>query len=169
MNLNNARSDDVASYARILRTAGFRVTAQRIALFEVLRASPDHPSAEMLYQRVRRHYPAISRASVYNALQVLASLGLAGQFEGADGAARFDGDLASHVNMICVQCGRIRDLPGIDVDRLLRRVARVSGFAVGRHLSVRGICPQCRRKGQQQREVVRHGTAGTGRRRAGRR
>lgn len=164
MNLHNEHSRQSLQYARTLRAAGYRVTPQRIALFEALRASHDHPPAEVLYQRVRRTHPTMSRASVYKSLQLLASLGLAVQLEGTDGAVRFDGDLSPHVNMVCVRCGRIEDLAGIDVGPLLREVARASGFAVGHHLALRGMCPRCQRESQQQqqRKVVRHGTAGTG-------
>lgn len=152
----------------MLRAAGYRVTPQRIAVFEELRASSDHPSADALFRRVRRRHPAVSRAAVYKTLQVLASLGLAAQFQGTDGAARFDGDPAPHLNMVCVRCGAIEDLVGIDAAPLIRRAARISGFRVEGHLTVRGICPRCRRRSNQ-RKVVRNGSAGTSGRRGQRR
>lgn len=139
-----------APLVQFLRAAGHRITSQRIAVFEALRRSRDHPSAEALYRRVRRRHPTISRASVYNALNLFASLGLLAELEGADGLAHFDGEVSPHANMVCVRCGAIEDLRDIDVEALLQRVARLSGFAVERHLTVRGICPACTKAARRQ-------------------
>lgn len=132
-----------APLVQALRAAGHRITSQRIVVFEALGRSRDHPSAEALYRRVRRRHPTISRASVYKALNLFASLGLLAELKGADGLAHFDGEVSPHANMVCVRCGAIEDLRDIDVEALLQRVARLSGFAAEPHLNVRGICPAC--------------------------
>jgi len=165
MNLNKV---EVMPFLRSLRAAGHRVTPQRLALFAELRAAADHPSAETLFRRVRRRHPTVSRASVYKTMHLLSALGLAIPLEGADGVTRYDGRSTPHVNAVCVRCGTVVDLAA-DVSRLLPQLARASGFLLERHLTVRGLCPKCRKAGQAQSKEVQHGRARSVRRRGGRR
>ena len=48
--------------AQILRSQGFKVTPQRIAIYDALRGHHDHPTAEMLYHTLRPEHPSMSLA-----------------------------------------------------------------------------------------------------------
>lgn len=80
---------------------------------------------------------------MYKALNLFAELGLLAELKGADGLTHFDGETSPHANMVCVRCRAIEDVKDDEVEALLRRVARLSGFVVERHLTVRGICSAC--------------------------
>ncbi|MDR7522080.1 MAG: Fur family transcriptional regulator [Armatimonadota bacterium] len=145
------------------------MTAQRVAVFEALQMSRDHPSAEALLRRVRRRYPTLSRASVYNALNLFTSLGLVAALDGPDGLARYDPGTLPHANVVCVRCGAIDDVTDPGIPALLRRAAGRSGFVLEPYLTVRGLCPACARTphGKDRRRI--HGTARTRYRRTERR
>ena len=58
-------------------TADLRLTPQRQAVLDVLRTSPDHPTAQDVFDRVRRTAPGIGAATVYRALNLLVEQGYA--------------------------------------------------------------------------------------------
>ena len=57
--------------AQILRSQGFKVTPQRIAIYDALRGHHDHPTAEMLYHTLRPEHPSMSLATVYKTWRFL--------------------------------------------------------------------------------------------------
>jgi Fur family ferric uptake transcriptional regulator len=93
-----------------LRAKGWRLTAPRRLILDVVCASDAHPTAAFVYRRVRRRLPRVSLATVYRNLRRLASEGFL--LERADaGGMRFDGNLARHDHFTCLCCGRIYDVP----------------------------------------------------------
>jgi Fe2+ or Zn2+ uptake regulation protein len=128
---------------RELAAAGCRVTEQRLAVLEALWRAGDHPSAERVYHVVRRSHPTMSRATVYRALELFASLDVAGTFRAADGVARYDPDRTPHVNFECAVCGRVADVMDSRLQALTRRTADRAGFVLGRQIALRGTCRRC--------------------------
>lgn len=132
--------------AAVLAKAGHRLTPQRQAIYELLRARDDHPSAEDLYREIRQQYPMISLATVYNTLELFVELGLATELGFATTARRYDGDPRPHVNLLCIECGQIVDLWDEALASLAQGVAARSGFELlsGRY-EFHGLCPTCRK------------------------
>lgn len=149
-----AREMRVEAFRQLLAREGYRVTPQRLAIYEALVASPTHPSAEELYRRVRERYPMISPATVYNTLQLLVRLGLATEL-GFHGETRYDGNPQAHANLLCLGCRRIYDLEEELLDRVFDSVRRRSGFVLlGQRHEFLGICPQCRARGVTPEQVL---------------
>ncbi|MGF7236602.1 MAG: Fur family transcriptional regulator [Frankia sp.] len=126
-------------------TAQPRLTPQRRAVLDVLRASHDHPTASEVYDRVRETAPGIGAATVYRTLGMLVSTGRALELNLGDGvAARYDANVARHDHLVCERCGR-----AVDVDlgvpaALVDAVTRTTSFTItGYDLQVRGLCPRC--------------------------
>lgn len=92
-----------------LRQAGLRVTPQRLAVYKMLIESKEHPSADMLWHKMRKTFPNISLDTVNRTLLTLAEIGAAFIVEGTGGVKRFDGCLESHQHFKCVKCKRIID------------------------------------------------------------
>lgn len=124
------------------RGAGLRHTRQREAVYEALRASTTHPTAEELHERVRKDEPGLSLATVYNTLDALCDSGLCRRLPNASGVCRFDGDTSEHVHVVLPD-GRVLDVPAHVGRRLLESVpaelaadlesrtgSRVGGLAV---------------------------------------
>jgi Fe2+ or Zn2+ uptake regulation protein len=104
---DNARPVDLR---RALEESGWRYTRQRAAVFDYLRAVDWHPTADEVYQAVRRRIPNISLATVYKALEALVQCRLATKLAHADGPARYDCRCDSHYHLRCLKTGRVRDL-----------------------------------------------------------
>jgi len=121
-----------------------RLTPQRQAVLDVLRGSPDHPTAQDVFDRVRRTSPGIGAATVYRALNLLVAQGQALELDLGDAAARYDANTARHDHVVCTRCGAAGDVDAPLPPRLAQAVAEVTGFAVtGHDLTFRGLCPSC--------------------------
>lgn len=94
----------------VLERNGFRCTRQRLAVYEHLRESEVHPTAEEVYLAVKGGMPNISLATVYKSLDALVRCGLAARLNAADGTARFDGRHDEHYHLRCLRSGRVEDL-----------------------------------------------------------
>src|SRR2546426_11515867 len=93
-----------------LHARGLRLTRQRRIILEVVRATDAHPTAALVYRRVRRRLPRVSPATVYRNLPTLAAEGgLTGRADPS--GVRFDGNTAPHDHFTGVPSGRISDLP----------------------------------------------------------
>jgi Fe2+ or Zn2+ uptake regulation protein len=105
-----------------LEAAGWRCTPQRAAVYTHLDRADDHPTAEELYQGVKRTIPKISLATVYKALDALVDSGLATKLTAVDGTARYDARSDHHYHLRCLRSGAVQDLstpfdPGL-IDKL---------------------------------------------------
>lgn len=100
-----------------LQAHGIQPSAQRLAVAEYVLATREHPSADKVFARVRGKVPMISRATVYNTLNLLVREGLLRQLVLEEGRVVFDPNLAPHHHFIDDDSGRIEDLP-LDTVRL---------------------------------------------------
>ena len=131
---------------KALQGAGFRLTPQRKAICRFLAESDQHPSAQMIYDQLRPDYETLSLATVYNTLEALSRLGLVNVLGeiGDHAAVRYDADTGPHVNLACIRCGRIIDIPSQHVHALDLEVEQTSGYALlGARVLYYGLCPEC--------------------------
>ncbi|MEX5631993.1 Fur family transcriptional regulator [Parafrankia sp. FMc2] len=129
-----------------------RLTPQRGAVLEVLKAADDHPTAAEVYERVRVAAPGIGSATVYRALALLVATGHALELSLGDGtAARYDANTSRHDHAVCERCGRAVDIDQPVPDGMVAEIARRSGFTItGYDLQFRGLCPACQSGGAGQ-------------------
>ncbi|MEU3742254.1 Fur family transcriptional regulator [Streptomyces sp. NPDC032198] len=129
-----------------LRGRGWRMTAQRRVVAEVLDGEHVHLTADEVLARATDRLPEISRATVYNTLGELVSLGEV--IEVSTGRAkRYDPNAHQpHQHLVCSGCGAIRDVhPGGDPLDALPASERF-GFTVSEaEVTYRGVCPDCAR------------------------
>src|SRR5512133_552652 len=112
-------TENLKTMLEALKSAGYRLTPQRKAILRVLAESEEHPSAQMIYETLRREdasslgEDALSLATVYNTLEALTRLGVINVLGevGSSDAVRYDADTAPHINLACVVCHQIIDLP----------------------------------------------------------
>ena len=130
--------------AQRMRHLGLIPTIQRLAVLEFLEASRNHPTAEDVYQAVRKRYPSIAKATVYNILDALKQAGAIQQLTIARQAAHYDAVTEPHPHFLCRSCGTLLDVelpcpirPG---DEILGHVIE----AVNTYLY--GLCKQCKRR-----------------------
>lgn len=99
-----------------LHQAGRRMTRQRQAVYDAVLAARNHPSAEQVYDRLRRDLPHLSLATVYNALEALVECGLLAKIPRTDESpARYDWRHDAHHHARCVGCSKVWDIEDASV------------------------------------------------------
>ena len=118
-----------------------RFSQQRERIYEAVRTSMEHPTAQMVYDALRPEMPRLSLGTVYRNLHQMAQEGRLRELEGP--VARFDAVLPSHTHIRCVRCGQVADLE-LPYDPALDREAAGDGWVItGHELVFNGICPAC--------------------------
>ena len=117
-----------------------RNTLQKEIIRSTLCALKTHPTAPMLYEEIHKTYPSISRSTVYRVLGQMAEEGTVLRLGVAGSDNRYDGTIADHSHIRCRVCGRVDDLPEVEVAPLKKD----GGYLVENCSVVyAGICPQC--------------------------
>lgn len=125
------------------RSAGLRVTPQRIAVYRALVETTGHPSAETVFRSVRTAFPNISLDTVNRTLLTLNEIGAAFIVEGSGDAKRYDANMAAHQHFRCVRCKLIMDLC-LDPVVEFKTPASLDGFTVlKKTVYLEGICGYC--------------------------
>ena len=133
-----------SEFETLCRSRDIRVTVQRLAVYRALAEDTTHPTAETLYDRLRKMMPALSQATVYRTLEFLESENLIRRVSAPEAIGRFDANLAPHQHLVCRICGGMID---ISVPELYRPLpSGVSGFTV-EEMDIRlvGRCEKCSR------------------------
>jgi Fe2+ or Zn2+ uptake regulation protein len=117
-----------SSLADTLRSRGIQPSAQRLAVAEYVLRTQEHPAADDVLARVRARAPAISRATVYNTLNLLVGKGLLRTLVLAEGKQVFDPNLAPHHHFVDEATGAIHDVPWDSLD--VHRVEQLSELEV---------------------------------------
>ena len=124
-----------------------KVTPQRLAIYQELLKSPDHPSAEIIYERVKKSVPDISPDTVNRTLVTFARIGLIDTVEGYGEVRRFDPKTQRHHHFRCLNCGKIIDFEyepynAISIPESMEKTLTV----LKKKVLLEGYCEQCRQK-----------------------
>lgn len=127
-----------------LRHYGIAVTPQRLAVLASLERRHDHPSADQIYQEVRRLLPAISFNTVYKTLEVFCQKGLVSKVNPLHEVARYDGVTGRHAHLVCHRCHTIVDLYWQPEGGPQPAPQLLEGFRVEyQTLTFWGLCSRC--------------------------
>lgn len=129
------------------RSAGLKLTHQRLEIYRELTVAKDHPSAEALYQRLIQKIPTLSLDTVYRTLATFTRHGLAHRVETVESQARFDAKHERHHHAICSRCHEIIDFNCPSVEEVgLPEMIKSWGKINSRNLVIYGICKKCFKK-----------------------
>ncbi len=128
-----------------LHRAGYRLTAPRQALAELIADQDGHFTAAELVAAARSRRLGVGRATVFRTLEVLEGLGVIERLDLPNGEHAYVGcEPAHHHHVVCSRCGRTTEIRDADLQRVVRRVARQTGYRVDEHrLELFGLCPAC--------------------------
>jgi len=127
-----------------LRSKGYKATPQRIAICRIAVNSRSHPSAQQVYEEVKKIHPTVSLATVYKTLEVLRDLDLVQEINFPKGQARFDSYMNPHINLVCLKCGSITDLDDLTIKEITRKVTASTKFKpTGQRMDLYGTCQKC--------------------------
>lgn len=125
-----------------------RLTPQRLAVLEVVRAAHDHPTATEIFQRVQSIHPGIAYGTVYTALGALVKMGVVHELKFGDDASRYDGRMEPHHHALCLGCGELAEVEVLLSDSQWSEIIKQSGYEIQHHhIQFSGYCPRCRAKG----------------------
>jgi Fur family peroxide stress response transcriptional regulator len=127
------------------KAAGLKVTPQRIAVYRELIGTDEHPSADKLFQKIKKKLPNISLDTVNRTLLTLDEIGAAFIVEGTGDPKRYDGNVENHQHFRCVKCRRIFDFHHKDFDNIKVPSSIKKKFTILRRtVYLEGICNLCR-------------------------
>ncbi len=131
-----------------LRDEGFRITPQRIAIVDYLLKTEDHPSADLIHRVIRKKYPMVSLSTVYKTLELLKEKKLVNEID-VEGEARFDAHTDEHINLVCMNCGKIDDIDEDSLREIQIKAARKSKYIILKSsFELSGYCNDCKSKVQ---------------------
>ena len=132
----------------LLKSKGYRLTPQRVAILKILKDNTEHPGADEVFRSAMQFHPNISMATVYNVMEVLEREGLIRAIAVTSHSRRFDPNVLPHSHFICNSCQRVFDIPFTDSNGVAPEVPmEFEGFKVESfEIVYRGICSECNRK-----------------------
>ena len=116
---------------------------KRDAIYECLRSTKSHPSADWIYARLKPDIPDLSLGTVYRNLNLFREEGLIVSVGTVDGLERFDADVSPHMHFVCRVCGAVIDAGGADVPESLLAQAAEAGEVESCRITFSGVCHCC--------------------------
>jgi len=111
---------DLKAAIELLGRHDIRPSAQRVAIARFVLETEAHPSADQVWQRVKVQFPMVSRATVYNTLNLFVAKGLLQELTLAPGFTVYDPKTDPHHHFLDDATGAIHDVPwdALDVSRI---------------------------------------------------
>ena len=143
----NKEKELLKNFREICRKHKLKVTPQRVLIYRELLKSQDHPSADVLYERISKRFPDVSFDTVYRTLATFAEIGLIDQVDGFGTAMRFDPEMGEHHHFRCRKCGEIIDFESeyyntIAIPKDIAKECEVLKLQV----TLEGFCRKCSKK-----------------------
>lgn len=118
---------------------------KRDAILSYLRSTDIHPSADMVYAKLKPEIPDLSLGTVYRNLSMFRQQGTIASVGTVDGVERFDGNTMPHVHFICTDCNSVIDMPALQVPETMTQSAadQIGGRVASCSLTFTGQCSNC--------------------------
>ncbi|HEC25463.1 MAG TPA: transcriptional repressor [bacterium] len=127
----------------ILRSKGFKVTPQRIALIDTT-SKAGHASVEQIYKSMKDGFPAISLTTIYKIIGIFLHNEIIKEIHIAGKKKIYEIKKSPHAHHVCAVCGRISDIY-IDTKDLVGQIKSKGYETTSPAIYCYGICPDCRK------------------------
>ncbi len=137
----------IDAFRAYLREHNLPITAQRLAIADILLGSASHLSAEDIMLELGARGASAGTATVYRTLEVLLRSGLVVERDFGEGFKRFEAarDIPHHEHLLCSLCGEVTEFRDERLERMTMHIADQHGFTrQGHRLVISGICAVCR-------------------------
>ena len=146
--MNPEAAHDILS--KFLKSSGNRrATSERVAVLDEVMKTQGHFDAEGLYYRLISNGVKISRATVYNSLDLLQNCGLVSKYRFTENSSRYERSLGRphHHHLICLGCGDIIEFVNERLERLQNDVCTEKNFSPqSSTVQIFGLCAKCKKK-----------------------
>ncbi len=127
-----------------------RLTAQRQVILEELGKVTSHPTANEVYDMVRRRLPRIGLGTVYRNLELMADVGVIIKLEVGGTQKRFDATVEPHYHVRCTACGKVNDIEIAVQEQINEMAEKASNYKIlGHHIEFSGVCTNCQEEMQK--------------------
>ncbi len=132
------------SASTILKESGLRVTQQRILIYNVLDKHREHPTVEMLYNRVSEYDESIGIATVYKTIDAFKSHNIVRELKSENSTSRYDINTSGHAHFECSNCGHFEDLMDININSFVQNTNEQSCHNINSvNIIFNGTCKIC--------------------------
>jgi Fur family ferric uptake transcriptional regulator len=139
---------ELDAFRLYLREHNLPVTAQRVAIADIILGTDRHLSAEDIATELKTQGTTAGTATVYRTLEVLVKSGLVVERDFGEGFKRFEASrgVPHHEHLICTSCGRVTEFRDERLERMTTVLAEMHDYTRQRHrLVIHGLCGNCRR------------------------
>ena len=120
-----------------------RKTFQRIKILDFLKSVKTHPTAEKVYEHVKKDIPTITLATVYRNLNLLSKKGDICRIE-VNKEYHYDADISCHQHCVCTNCGKIMDTYQKEISEYALKKLNMKGFKANKvNVIFFGTCKTC--------------------------
>ncbi|MEM3586055.1 MAG: Fur family transcriptional regulator [Candidatus Jordarchaeaceae archaeon] len=129
-----------------LRRRGYKVTPQRLEIYKAVKSSEGHPTADNIYQEVKKRNPTISAATVYKTMGILEKMGEVQRIGKVNGKMVYDKNTIVHVNFHCINCGRVEDIESNLIEKLIKEVQnKTKSKIISQSINLYACCSKCQK------------------------
>jgi Fur family ferric uptake transcriptional regulator len=116
-----------------LRTHGYRLTPQRLAIIQILDETHGHLSAADIFLLANQRVPGLTEATV---MALIAHIG--------SGRIVYESSSHDHHHLICRKCGKSAEISHTDLSALFKQFQTTTGYRIdASHVTFFGLCPSC--------------------------
>jgi Fe2+ or Zn2+ uptake regulation protein len=130
--------------SEILSKAGIVPSKYRVAIFDYLCSTKEHPSAERIFDKTKLQYPGISLATIYNVLQILLENNLIHDLAMEKDKIHYDADTSCHSHFFCTLCRKIYDIQTESTLNKVFKVPEISHTIKRTQILYSGTCKNCK-------------------------
>jgi len=124
-----------------------RKTPERFMILEEIYKIDGHFDIEWLYKHILSKGYNVSKATIYNTMEVLTASGLVIRHDFDTARASYEKSGKSHNHIVCVMCGKVSEFDDMELPELDDAAAASSKYEIFSHrIYIYGLCPQCATK-----------------------
>lgn len=133
-----------------MKETNLKITKQRQIILDELRKLMSHPTADQLYDIVKRRHKGMGMCTVYRNLEQFYKEGLIGKIKG--NPTRYDGNISPHNHIKCIHCGKISDI-FIDIPVNTLEIDKLGYKLQSYKLEINGLCNKCYKESRRKKNV----------------
>jgi len=131
-----------------LKKNGFKLTPQRRLILDIIHDAQGHLTAEEILNHVQAKVSGVNKSTIYRTLELLENLGCVVKSELKDRFVYHHAEEGHHHHLVCRECGKLIDCEERLFFTIHKELQKQYGFQADfRHMVIKGICQECRRKG----------------------